>query len=56
MKFRVKFRLICGRRLKFNGANLDFVLNLRLKVRRGFRHKICLRACSFVHGILPLYG
>jgi hypothetical protein len=36
MKFRVKFRLICGRGFKFNGANLDFVLNPRLKVRRAF--------------------
>ncbi|MFR8441604.1 MAG: hypothetical protein ACLVCW_07735 [Campylobacter sp.] len=35
MKFRVKFRLICGRGLKFNGANLDFILNQRLKVRLG---------------------
>ena len=53
MKFRAKFRLILERGLKFNGANLDFVLNPRLKVRRDFRHKIYFRARSFGHGILP---
>ncbi len=35
MKFGVKFGCFCGRGLKFNGANLDFVLNPRLKVRLG---------------------
>nr|WP_314118969.1 hypothetical protein [uncultured Campylobacter sp.] len=56
MKFGVKFGCFCGQGLKFNGANLDFVLNPRLKVRRGFGHKICFRTHSFGHGILPLYG
>ena len=35
MKFGVKFGCFYGRGFKFNGANLDFVLNPRLKVRRG---------------------
>ena len=47
MKFRVKFGCFCGRGLKFNGANLYFVLNPWLKVQRGFRHKIYFRAHNF---------
>ena len=48
MKFGVKFGCFCGRGFKFNGANLDFVLNPRLKVRPGFRRKIYFRARSFL--------
>ena len=47
MKFRAKFCLILRAGVEIYGANLYFVLNPRLKVRPGFRRKICFRAHSF---------
>ena len=41
--------------MKFNGANLDFVLNPRLKARRTFGIKFIFAriVLGFGHGILP---